>query len=132
MGGIRRFEDGAEVAGLAMPVDELLPRIRSYSWKESLIRLADLAGVVANAGADSEAVRSRTIDPLLKLTGSSTGLITRIKDYVRKHRNGMDIAHEEAINYLEHLVLLEGGDDGDGPADTESALWLLGINEQDR
>lgn len=127
--GPRRFEDAASVAGLAMPTEELIPRIRSYSWKESFIRLADLAGVVANAGADSEAVRSRTIDPLLQLTGSSAGLIAKIKEFVRTNRNSMVIAHEEAINYLQHLVLLEGGEEGDGPADTEIGLWLLGIND---
>lgn len=131
MAGLRRFENATEVAGLAMPVNQLLPRVRSYSWKESFVRLADLAAVVANAdgGVDSEVVRNRTVDALMKLTGSSAGLITRIKDYVSRNRRTMVIAHEEAINYLEHLVLLEGADDGDAPADSEIALWLLGIND---
>ncbi|MCG8416621.1 MAG: hypothetical protein MJE77_01605 [Proteobacteria bacterium] len=131
MENVRRFEDAATVAGLAMSIDELISRIRSYSWQESFIRVADLAAVVANAdgGADSEVVRRRTLDPLMMLTGTSTTLIGRIKRYIAERRESMVIAHEEAINYLLHLVLLEGAEYGEAPADTEISLWLLGIND---
>jgi hypothetical protein len=47
---------------------------------------------------------------------------------VGAYRDGIVLAHDEALSFLQHLVLLEGADDGDGPGDPEIALWLAGAN----
>ena len=126
------YESGAHATGVTMPTEHLVARIRTFSWSEALVRIANLAALVANThdGVFSEVVRSKTVDPLLELTGPATGLIDAIKKYVAANRNSIVLAHEEALNYLQHLVLLEGADSGaDAPSDSELALWLLGFND---
>lgn len=121
----------SQVAGFPMSVGELVARIRTFSWRESFIRLAMTAALVARSGSPrAEAVRVETVDPLLQATGSDTKLINRIHGYTRQNRLRMVTAHEEAISSLQHLILLEGSDaEAEGPGDSEVALWLLAVSD---
>lgn len=49
-----------------MTAAELVARVRTYDWKEAFIRVALLAGLVANSpdGSFSEDVRRRTVDQI--------------------------------------------------------------------
>jgi hypothetical protein len=127
---VKRVENGASIFGSEIPAADLIARVRTYSWKESLIRLSHLAAIVANSsgGPSSVAVRSRTVDALLDATGYPPS-VQRIQSFVLQNRESMAIAHEAAISYLQHLVLVEGAEDGDAPGDTEIALWLLAMND---
>jgi hypothetical protein len=117
-----------------MQADELIDRVKGYSWKGSFLRLASLAATVANepGGPDSERVRQLTVDPIAELTGGSFSgnLLANGRAALRSRRNEIIVAHEEAISLLQHLVILEGGDDdeGDAPGDPEIGLWLAGAN----
>jgi hypothetical protein len=66
---IGMFLSAKEVFGQEMPADFLIERIRSYGWKGSISRLAQLAAYVQHPGREAEDVRRRTIDPILQITG---------------------------------------------------------------
>lgn len=127
---IGMFLSSAEVFGQAMPADFLIGRVRSYGWKPSVTRLAEMAAYIEHPGRTPEEVRRRTIDPILQITGDSRAmsLITRAHAFIRAHRERMLVAHEEVISYLQHLVLVEGGDGDDVPGDAELSFWMLGAN----
>jgi hypothetical protein len=130
MAHIKRVESAASVLGRRVSAAELIARVKTFSWKESLIRLSHLAALVANSpdGPCSPVVRACTVNALLDLTGEFWP-VSRIKLFVLQNPD-MAIAHEEAINYLQHLVLLAGGkEERMSPGDAELALWLLAIND---
>lgn len=120
------------IFGSPMAAAELIGRIRDYSWAWSFRRLAKLAAVVANepGGPFSETVKRLTVDALATLTGAvdSQPLLARGRATVTMRRNEILLAHEEVILFLEHLVLLEGGETGMVPSDAEIALWLAAAN----
>jgi hypothetical protein len=122
-----------QIFGKKMEAADLIDRVRTYSWKWSFRRLAELAALVANApgGHLSETVKRRTIDPLLELTGrpDSAWLINRCRAFVISNRNNIVLAHEEVISFLQHLVILEGAEDGLVPPDHEISLWMAGAND---
>jgi hypothetical protein len=124
-----RYENAETIFGTEMDADFLINRVRSFSWEGIYYRLAELASLVAQHGPDSETVRRRTVDPLLHLTGnaSAAAIIRRARHAVATRRNEIVVAHEEAISYLQHLALLEGGDGEEVPADAELSLWLGGV-----
>lgn len=127
------YETAKTIFGFSVPADELLSRVRTFSWRRSFHSLAQLAAIVANTpgGANSERVRRLTIDPLTRLPGQpdTQGFLERARQTVSVRRSQMILAHEEAILFLQHVVLLEGASDGDGPAESEIALWLAIAND---
>jgi hypothetical protein len=127
---IGMFLSSKEVFGQEMPVHFLRDRIRTYGWKSSVTRLAQLAAYVQHPDRKLEEVLRRTVDPILQITGDARaqGLIARARAFVTAHRQRMCIAHEEVISYLQHLVLVEGGETDDVPTDAELAFWMLGAN----
>lgn len=130
MAFIGMFLSAKEVFGQEMPPEFLIERVRSYGWKGSISRLAQLAAYVQHPGREAEDVRRRTIDPILQITGDgrAQNLIARAQAFVRVNRNRMLVAHEEVISYLQHLVLVESGESEDVPTDIELAFWMLGAN----
>src|SRR5207253_189781 len=79
-------------------------------------------------GVLSERVRQLTVDPIANLTGSAGDLLARAQHNVRSRRKKIILAHEESISFLQHLVLLEGGNGDEAPVDSEISLWLAGAN----
>lgn len=123
------YENADTIFGTDMTADFLISRIRSFSWEGSYCRLADLASVVAQYGPDSETVRRLTVDPLARLTGDARAapIVHRARRAVASRRNEIVLAHEEAISFLQHLAILEGGDGEEIPGDPELSLWLGGV-----
>jgi hypothetical protein len=128
----RPYATAEEIFGKEMTAAELVDRVRSYSWKGAFYCLASLASVVANdpLGAFSEQVRRLTVDPLGQLTGGllTGALLANGRAFLRYRRDAVVLAHEEVISFLQHLVLLEGGECDDVPGAPEVALWLAGAN----
>jgi hypothetical protein len=120
------YETSDRTFGATPPAGELIDRVRSYDWRESLIRLADLASIASHTlrNGDPERLRKRTIDPLATLTGSNEAILRNARAAVAQRRDKMVLAHEEGILFLQHLVILEGGVSGPAPSDAEIALWL--------
>ena len=121
------YETAKTLFGLEVEPEFLIQRVRSFPWEDSFYRLAQLAAKVTRFGPDSELIRRLTIDPLAALTGdaSAASLIQNARRAVAERRNRMVVAHEQAISFMQHLVLLEGGGEGpEKPADAELSLWL--------
>ncbi|MBA3462849.1 MAG: hypothetical protein H0T46_23035 [Deltaproteobacteria bacterium] len=127
---IQMYLSAKQVFGTNMPADFLIERVRSYDWKGSISRLAQLAAYIQYPGRTPEEILRRTVDPILQLTGQGDArpLIARAQVYVRANRERMLIAHDEVISYLQHLVLVEGGNGREEPTDIELAFWMLGAN----
>lgn len=126
------YETAESLFGKEMSPSELIGRVRTFSWQGSLFRLANLAAIVSNepGGPRSERIRRLTVEPIKRLTGATTyrGILARARLAVEQRRNRIVLAHEEAISFLQHLVLLEGGDSAEAPGDPEITLWLAGVN----
>lgn len=110
----------------------LVERIGSYDWRESMLRLAELAAMVANdpGGPASQRVCRMLNDGLMKSTASTPAaarVLLRARDHIRRYGDRVVMAHEEAIVYLQHVVLLHGGTAPEAPGDGELALWLLAV-----
>lgn len=128
------YENGKTVFGAPVPADLLVERIKTFDWREAFIRLGHLASVLANdeAGPESErAVRltAKGINALTASTPQDRALLQRGRAYVASAKRPLVVAHEEAIAFLEHLVLLYGADSGDAPTEAELAFWLLGASD---
>jgi len=128
------YENGKTVFGESVPADFLVERIKSFDWREAFIRLGHLASVLANdeAGPLSERALRLTAEGINALSASNPrdrALLERGRAFVANAGRPIVVAHEEAIVFLEHLVLLHGGEGGHGPSDAELALWLLGASD---
>lgn len=129
------YQTGKTVFGEAMSAEFLVERIKSFDWKESFIRLAHLSAVLANdeSGPTSKRALTLTSEGLNTLTASTPDarkMLARGRRYVAAAKAPLVVAHEEALVFLEHLVLLHGGDAGGGPTEAELSLWLLGASDQ--
>lgn len=122
----RAYETSIGLFGLEVPPEFLISRIRSYSWEQSFSLLAQLSAKVNRHGSDSEEIRHLTVDPLVTLSGdaSAASIIRNVRRAVETRRDQITIAHEQALSFIEHLVILEGGDATAIPADSEISLWL--------
>jgi len=128
------YESGTTVFGEPVPADLLVERIKTFDWRESTIRLGHLASVLANdeAGAESERGLRLTAQGINGLTASTPrdrALLARGRAYFANAKRPLVVAHEEAIVFLEHLVLLYGADSGDAPSEAELAFWLLAASD---
>jgi hypothetical protein len=120
------YETSDTVFGTLATPEFLIQRIRACSWEASFKQLAWLAAKVSHYGADSEEVRRLTLDPLSNISGdaSAASIVANAKLAIATRRNQMTLAHEQVLSFVQHLVLLEGGDSSDPPGDTEISLWL--------
>lgn len=113
-----------------MPAEFLCERIRSYGWKPSVTKLAQLASFIQSPGRSDEDIRRRTIDPILSITGDhrATQLIRHAQQFIARNRARIQIVHEEVVSYLQHLVIVESNDSEEAPSDPEISFWILGAN----
>jgi hypothetical protein len=130
MAYIDMYLSAREVFGQEADASFVLSRVGTYGWKPSLTRLAQLASFLGQLEITDEQVRQRTVDPLLALTGDhhASRLLARMKSVVAQHRKRIRVVHEEALSYLQHLVLVEGNDSDEVPSDAELAFWMLCVN----
>src|SRR5262245_14718593 len=72
---ITKYENGQTVLGQPMPADFLVERIKTFGWRESLLRLAHLASIVANdeLGPKSPRACAVTAEGIRSLTASTPG-----------------------------------------------------------
>ena len=132
---ITKYENGETVLGQPMPAAFLVDRIKTFGWKESLLRLAHIAAIVANddLGPNSPRACALTADGIRSLTASTPAaqaMLARARTYVENARRLLVVAHEEALLFLQHVVILHGSDSStDGPSDAEVAFWLLGASD---
>lgn len=127
LGAVTRYADALTVFGKEITPSEIVDRIKTFNWRDSLVRLAHLAAWVAHdpAGPMSAKVQRWARDALGTLTGSSNGLIAHAKAWAKSGDDAV-VVHEEALDYVQHLVLLYGAEDGEAPGNSELLLWLLG------
>lgn len=127
---VKAYLTSREVFGETMSANFLKERIRSFGWKSSVTSLARLAAFIQNPATTAEQVRTKTVDPIHEIFGdiAATPMLNRAKIFARLNRAHIQIAHEEVLAYLQHLVLVEGGDGDEGPSDAELTLWMLGAN----
>src|SRR5262249_11265274 len=114
--------------------DLLVDRIKTFDWREAFIRLGHLASVLANDEAGTKSGRAlrltaQGINALTASTPRDRALLQRGRAYFANAKRPLFVAHEEAIVFLEHLVLLYGGDGGDAPSEAELAFWLLAASD---
>lgn len=132
---ITKYENGETVLGQPMPASFLVDRIKTFGWRESLLRLAHLASIVANdeLGPNSPRACALTTDGIKSLTGSTPAartMLAQARAHVENAKRPLVVAHEEALLFLQHAVVLYGSDTStDGPTDAEVAFWLLGASD---
>jgi hypothetical protein len=123
------YDSSASLFGVEAVPHLLIAKIRRFSWKDSFFRLASLAASVANSdGPLSERVRKVTIDPILTDRRGPPGPFEKARAEISRRGSSIAVAHEEVISFLQHLVLLEGADDGQAPADVELTIWMATAN----
>jgi hypothetical protein len=127
LGAVSRYADALTVFGQEITPSEVIDRIKSFDWRNSFVRLAHLAAAVARdpAGPKSASMQRWARNALEALNGSSTRHIAHAKAWAKSGDDAV-VVHEEALDYLQHLVLLYGAEDGEVPGDSELVLWLLG------
>lgn len=125
----RRYADGRTVFGAPLDASDLVARIKTFNWRDSFVRLGALASDVFHsvAGPGSESVQKWAREQVLKMTGSGP-FIPRAHAWARSSDDA-SIVHEEAIDFLQHVVLMYGLEEGDAPTDVELVLWLIGAGE---
>jgi hypothetical protein len=124
------YQSGRSVFGVPIPAEVLIARIQRCDWRESLVRIANLAALVAND--ENGAVQTRSLQltqaSLLNVTKDLPGaqaMLKHAQQRVRAQGLPFVVTHEEGLMFLEHLILLHGGTGGGIPDDGELSLWLL-------
>ena len=132
---ITPYENGSTVLGEPMPAEFLVERVKTYGWRESLIRLAHVASIVANdpLGPHSPRACALTADGLRSITANkpaAQAMLARGRSFIDNAKRLLIVAHEEALLFLQHLVLLYGSDTStEAPTDAEISFWLLGASD---
>lgn len=107
----------SEIFGSPIPAKELREYIRKFGWRPTLLRLATLAGALANdGGPESQVARRMTVDAILAQRKSVNWRWGLIADYVAANLH-RPIAQEQVIYFLQALAILEGAEEGPAPGD---------------
>jgi hypothetical protein len=130
LSSVGRFADAQTVFGRRMPPHELIDRIKTFDWRDSFFRLAHIAASLARdkSGPLSPQLQRWARVSISQLTGSDQSLISHARTWAASGDPSV-VVHEEAIDFVQHLVLLYGLEEGDTPANPELALWLLGASD---
>jgi hypothetical protein len=125
-----RYVDVRTICGGPITPGALVDRIKTFNWRDSFVRLGQLAADVAhdNSGPRSKKVQSWARQQILAMTGSNPSAIANAHAWARSHDDAV-IVHEEAVDFLQHVVLLYGLEEGDAPPDLELVLWLIGAGQ---
>jgi hypothetical protein len=120
----------SEIAGVPMSANELVGRIRRLDRKQTFLKLARFAAVLANSdgGVLGDEAKSWTADLILSHRSSVHPVEGVIADFVAQHP-GRAIGHEQVVHFLQSAVLLEGADSGDTPHDAYLAFLMLAAND---
>src|SRR5262245_49474649 len=96
---IGMYLSSLQVFGQTMQPELLLDRVRSYGWKPSVTRLAQLAAYVQHPSRTADEIRRRTVDPVLEINGDERAarLTANARAVVAQNRNRMMIVHEEVV-----------------------------------
>jgi hypothetical protein len=129
MSGLDFYVGLQQIVGTHLNVSEMLDNISQSNWAEAFVHVAHLAAMSANlpGGVRNARVRNASLLPLLQVEAS--GPIVRVQEFVRANFNRMNIAHEEALNYVQHLIVLHGGVMERKPSDYERSMWLLSAGD---
>lgn len=108
---------------------ELIESLARSSWMESFVAVSHLAAMTANApeGVRSARVRDASLQPLLR--ANAEGPIAQVQEYLRANYDRVNIAHEEALSFVQHLIILHGGDTDREPSEYERSMWLLAAGD---
>ncbi len=129
----RPYENWERVFGDALDRGAFLRSVRNWPWTTSFYRLAELSAFLANQQFDCEAVKQKTVDPLLLVKCPTSAVSEHVRRALQSRRSSMVVAHEEVILWLQHLVLIEGAAseglvDQDAVPDHVMCTWLLAGN----
>lgn len=130
MTGASRYVNATVVFGGPIGPDDLIFRIKTFNWRDSFVRLGQLAADVAqdNSGPRSQKVQKRARSLVTKMTSPNRVAIAHAHAWARSSDDSV-IVHEEAIDFLQHLVLMYGLEEGDAPPEMELMLWLIGAGD---
>jgi hypothetical protein len=125
-----RYVDGTTVFGGPITPADLVDRIKAFNWRDAFVRLGQLAADVAhdNSGPRSKKVQRWAREQILSMTGTDPRSMARAHAWARSSDDAV-IVHEEGIDYLEHLVLMYGLEEGDAPPSYQLVLWLIGVGQ---
>jgi len=126
----KRYVDSATVFGGPITPSALVDRIKTFNWRDSFVRLGQLAADVAHdkSGPRSKKVQAWAREQILEMTGIDPRAIANAHAWARGHDDAV-IVHEEGVDFLQHVVLLHGLEEGDAPSDRELVLWLIGAGQ---
>ena len=126
MATIKYYADAAVAFGESASPQELIRNIATFEWRDSLVAFARLAAGAANdrQGTGSKTLERWARNALLRIDGTNAKAMAHVRAWARGNHDAI-IVHEEAIDYVQNLILLHGGETGGGPDDRYMVLWLL-------
>ncbi|HEY1816367.1 MAG TPA: hypothetical protein VGG74_28665 [Kofleriaceae bacterium] len=113
------------ILGDRLNAAELTEHIGKFDWEHAFVSCASMASMIANhrEGLNADAVRHAALDPLLQ--PAPNGPIEPIRAHVREHYDQLIIAHEEVLSFLQHVIILHGGDGEPIANDFARSMWML-------
>ncbi|AKQ68198.1 hypothetical protein A176_005110 [Myxococcus hansupus] len=127
--GFSSYISAQSATGVPVHAHKLREFIARFSWEETFMKLAMLAGALANYRTNGGEYYSQHVyNELTKLRFSFRKIDWLIGDHVLRNKEN-PVAHEQAIYFLQSLAILYGKTIGPTPSDLEVGQLLLAAND---
>jgi len=121
----------SEATGEVLPAGRLLEFVRGLDRKDTFLRLARIAAVLANTsgGVFDKEAQAWSRDLLVIRKPEAHPVETLVANYLDRLPTDRAVAHEQVICFLQTLVLAEGADPGTVTTDQFLAFLMLAAND---
>jgi hypothetical protein len=121
----------SQLVGEAMPLNDIVAKVRAFDRREGLFSLCTIAADLANApgGPTGKEARAWSVDLLASRVGSENPIEDAIATAVSRLGQDAVIIHGHVLFVLQFLFATKGSDTGPRPAHAQLALLMLALND---